>query len=288
MYYIGIDGGGTKSIGVLSDGEKILSEVTLTSSNPKDIGLEKSADLIVSLIRRLLPENVCESVSVFAGIAGAGSCSDGLCDRVSKEFPNFNIKVGTDADNLVALCLDGPDGCVIVCGTGSVAYVKKDGKIHRVGGWGYLLDSGGSGYDIGRDGIEAVLRAKDGRSNATLVTSYVREKLGKHPSDALDEIYLGGKSFIASFAECVFKADADGDMVAGDILARNARKIAEYVEAAENILQKPFECILSGGIVENHKDFVDRIRDFCAETECNITVNEKNAVYGALKLAKSK
>ena len=61
-----------------------------------------------------------------------------------------------------------------------------------------------------------------------------------------------------------------------------------YVEAAENILQKSFECILSGGIVENNKDFVDRIRDFCAETECNITVNEKNAVYGALKLAKSK
>ena len=79
MYYIGIDGGGTKSIGVLSDGEKILSEVTLTSSNPKDIGLTRSADLIVSLIRERLPENTNEDVSVFAGIAGAGSCSDELC-----------------------------------------------------------------------------------------------------------------------------------------------------------------------------------------------------------------
>ena len=288
MYYIGIDGGGTKSIGILSDGKKILSEVMLTSSNPKDIGIERAAELICSLIRQLLPKNMNEEVSVFAGIAGAGSCSDELCALLLKEFPSFNIRVGTDADNLVALCLDKKDGCVIVCGTGSVAYVQNDERIHRVGGWGYLLDSGGSGYDIGRDGIEAVLRAKDGRSNATLITSYVREKLGKHPSDALDEIYSGGKSFIASFAECVFKADSDGDMVAGNILARNAHKVAEHVITAESIIQKPFECILSGGIVENHMDFVDRIRDFCAETECNITVNEKNAVYGALKLAKSK
>ena len=93
------------------------------------------------------------------------------------------------------------------------------------------------------------------------------------------------ESFIASFAECVFKADGDGDMVAVDIISRNAYKIAEYIRTAENILQKPFECVLGGGIVENHPDFVDRIRDFCAESECTVSVNTKNAAYGALNTA---
>lgn len=286
MYYIGIDGGGTKTFGILSDGENVIRQASAGPSNPKDIGISRSVDVICSVIDTLACDLKGERVNVFAGIAGCGSCSDELKRMIEKEFPSFNIGVGTDADNLVSLCLDEKDGCCVICGTGSVAYVKSGENVHRVGGWGYLLDSGGSGYNIGRDGIEAVLRAKDGRMDATLITSYVRKKLGKHPSEALDEIYLGGKSFIASFAECVFAADDEGDMVAGDILGRNAYRISEYVKVAENILQKPFECVLSGGIVENHPDFVDRIRDFCAELECNITVSTQSAVFGALRLAR--
>jgi len=75
-------------------------------------------------------------------------------------------------------------------------------------------------------------------------------------------------------------------MVAGTILDRNAYKIAEYVTAADGILQEPFECIVAGGIVENHADFVGRIRELCADIDCKITVNTENAVYGALTSAR--
>ena len=258
------------------------------ASNPKDIGIERSARVICDVIETLTRTLGNEKVNVFAGIAGAGSCREALAQMIRNEIQNLNIELGTDVDNILSLCFEDRDGCAVICGTGSVAYVKRGDELHRVGGWGYMLDSGGSGYDIGRDGIEAVLRASDGRGASTLIAKYVREKLGKHPKDALDEIYSGGKSFIASFAECVFAADEEGDMVAGAVLDRNAYKIAEYVTAADGILQEPFECILAGGIVENHPDFVGRIRDFCADIDCRITVNTENAVYGALKLAKSK
>ena len=47
-----------------------------------------------------------------------------------------------------------------------------------VGGYGYLIDDGGSGYALGRDILTAVVRAADGRGPATALTQAVFAALG--------------------------------------------------------------------------------------------------------------
>ena len=50
---------------------------------------------------------------------------------------------------------------------------RVDGKIIQVGGYGYLLDRGGSGYDLGRSLYHA--RHKDSRGKATLMTELIEK-----------------------------------------------------------------------------------------------------------------
>jgi hypothetical protein len=113
-----------------------------------------------------------------------------------------------------------------------VCFLRRGDELIRIGGWGYLLDSGGGGYDIGRDALEAVLRAHDGRGEATALTEKITARLGGEAHTKITDIYREGKPYIASCAPDVFEAAREGDPVATAILRRNARKLAEYIEAA--------------------------------------------------------
>lgn len=288
-YYIGIDGGGTKSYGVLADENmNIIANAKAGCSNPNDIGVDGTVEVVSNMINELKAQigSDCELLSVFAGISGASSRKDVLKRRLSEHFGDVRIEVGTDAENLICAGLHKGDVCCIICGTGCVCYVRKNGETYRIGGWGHLIDSAGSGYHIGKDGIEAALRAHDGRGDSTLISSYLKERLGGDAREKISEIYDGGKPYIASLAECVFLADDEGDMVAGNILQRNAYALYEYLEAAYKILEKPFTCVIGGGIAENHSSFTDLLKDISKNLPCEILINSRGAEYGALELAR--
>ena len=70
------------------------------------------------------------------------------------------------------------NGMVLIAGTGSVVFVRNNEKIVQIGGWGYLLDGAGSGYDLGCRGFCAVLRDYDGRGPNTLLSNMYNERLG--------------------------------------------------------------------------------------------------------------
>ena len=83
-----------------------------------------------------------------------------------------------DQEIALAGAIDGP-GAVLIAGTGSVCFGKDgQGRPFRAGGYGYLIDDGGSGYAIGRDILTAVARAHDGRGPETCLTEAVFASLG--------------------------------------------------------------------------------------------------------------
>ena len=54
-------------------------------------------------------------------------------------------------------------GCILIAGTGSIIYGKdENGNIYRVGGFGRLLGDEGSGFSIGRKGLQAAAKYFDG------------------------------------------------------------------------------------------------------------------------------
>ena len=98
----------------------------------------------------------------------------------------------------------------------------------------------------------------------------------------VSEIYDGGKSFIASFAETVFKGFERKDKICGEILDRNAGYIGEYLNTAGKILGNKCKVVFSGGINTNYSDiWLNKVFSFC-DYEIDAAVAKTPPVYGAL------
>ncbi len=287
-YYIAIDGGGTKTEAVLADESRnTLASVIGASTNPNDIGESEAVERIVNIVRELcksLPERRTVT-ALHAGISGAGN-RPSLVRSLRERLPEIErVTVASDVQNLIRAGLGDGDGACLICGTGSVCFVKRDERLDRIGGWGWLLDRGGSGYDLGRDALSAILEAHDGRSDATELADIVAKRLGGYPWEKLSEIYDGGKPLIASLAPCVFEADDRGDMIAGQILERNIAYLAGYVEAACQMSNETLDVVLGGGVFEHHPSYVERLRRVCADLDANLYLSPKRQLDGALSIA---
>lgn len=128
----------------------------------------------------------------------------------------------------------GPGG-VGVGGAGPAGGVWSfDSAVACVDGWGHLLGDSGSGFWIGRRGLDAALRAHDGRTGGSpLLARLVERDVG--PLDKLPEMAAragaGPVAAIASFSVQVAEAAAAGDDVARHIWREAATHLADSAVA---------------------------------------------------------
>ena len=258
-YYLALDGGGTKTEGVLTDScGHILAHARGHASNPNDVTLPVAVEILKELSLSLMAKaglgtEALPHISLFGGISGGINYGPALERELTAALNGIGcLGIRSDVHILLSAEIPEGDGACIICGTGSACFLRKGSELHRIGGWGYLLDSGGSGYDLGRDGLEAALRAHDGRGEPTVLSDLLAQRLGKPVWLSITEIYREGKPYIAACAPAVFEAAEQGDTVAEAILNRNAARLAEYVKAAWKLLDDPaakeLVTVMGGGI----------------------------------------
>ncbi len=294
-YCLGIDGGGTKTEGVLTDLHgRVLARVKSGASNPNDIGFTASVRLLVDMIRELMREgNVsAENISVFAGIAGALALRDDLCTAIRSEIPSLGaLAVDSDFVNLLSAATPSGQGICLICGTGSVCFARGNGQLLRVGGWGYLLDEAGSGYDIGRMALQAALKAYDGRADrdaALPLTEALTQHYKKPPHELISDIYANGKPYIASCAPLVFRLARQGDAISEHILQVNAEALAACIATAYGSIasDENVPVILGGSInVKEAPAWSDRIKKALPPllaASVSLQVLQAPPVFGAL------
>lgn len=277
---LGIDGGGTKTVFVLTTLEgKVLMRLTKGASNPNDIGLQKAGEMLCDGIREVI--KMFPSVSaVFCGIAGAatGDHRHALIARLKKEFPSLTVGADNDTANLFAM--DELSDIAVISGTGSVIYVKHHDERIRLGGWGYLFDSAGSAYDIGREAVRVALYEEDKRLPRSKISTLLLEKLNAERIwDVIEALYKGGKPYIASMAEVVFRAYAMGDEKAIGIIDESAKRLAELLEDAVKLYHARPRAVASGGLFTNCQSIM--LTHIEKYTSVKINVCEMPQVYGA-------
>jgi len=163
-YYLAIDGGGTKTHYLLCDADgEIIGEHIGECTNPVDLGIDKTKSILKQCINMITCGISLQSVYMFAGISGGttGNNREILHDF----FESFGFaKFENDSDILsaVALGLGKSNGMIMIMGTGVCGFAIKDGYRKQIGGWGQFFDEGGGGYNLGKDGLYAVLKADDG------------------------------------------------------------------------------------------------------------------------------
>jgi len=171
VLYLGIDGGGSKTAFVLEDENgRILGRAETGPSNWISAGKEEAGRNIAAGIRQL---NSVPNI-VGCGFAGAGR-PEGLQffkETLSSILPNATIFVETDAFISYIGAIGLEPGILLIAGTGSIAIGRQaDGSMVRVGGWGPIFGDEGSGFWIGREVIQAALRAKDAGTEPEFVSS---------------------------------------------------------------------------------------------------------------------
>lgn len=262
-YFIAIDSGGTKTDAVLFDETgHILSRSLTAGCNAMDIGIDAACGRLLAVIQELVKSIPSGDglTALYSGVAATDYFQGALGKFVQPHFPGVKMRFEDDAVNLISGTLGHQNGCCIVGGTGSSLYARIDGKIIHLGGWGYLIDTGGSGYAIGRDALLAAFRYCDGRDPKTLLYDLIRDQMGMPPEENIPGIYAGGRPYIASFARTVFQARREGDAAAERIFQKAVHALAELTYAAEPYFQGPYNGVLGGGIFAAFPEYAQALQ----------------------------
>jgi len=142
-FFLGIDGGGTKTRCVLGDQTSVLGTGIGSGCSILRVGEACARDSLAGAIHE-----ACVSAGVSphqisrtcAGIAGAGD--DGVASRLQRlliEILGGAIEVIGDMEVALESAFDGGPGIVVVAGTGSIAFGRNEqGDTARAGGWGRM------------------------------------------------------------------------------------------------------------------------------------------------------
>jgi len=266
---LGVDGGGTRSTGLVADlSGNILTTRETGATNPNVVGFAASAKTIFDLISRCCEEVNCspdDLRSVVLGVAGARVLE--FRERIREEVNAYSEKRGgrplplsveTDARIALEGAFDGGAGVVLIAGTGSIIIGKTErGEVLSVGGWGRILGDEGSGFAIGRDGVRALTSYFDGRSGDTKLRGLVQKAFDWSDREDVVRAVYQQQFDLATLAPLVMEAAVDHDIVCQKILQNSAAQLVDQLRSVVmqmGVLRKVC-VVMSGGLVDRETVF---------------------------------
>ncbi|WP_254660123.1 N-acetylglucosamine kinase [Lysinibacillus xylanilyticus] len=281
MYVLAIDGGGTKTSAVICDEQgNIYAKVVTTRSNPTAMGIQYFKLTIHDILQNLQQQNpqVFATIdSCFAGMAGVKELqAEEVVESIVRQYVPNTAHVIVDNDALIALYAGtlGQAGIVQIAGTGAITMgYDREQHFHRVGGWGYLFDDEGSGYDLGIQGLKAIFQSYDGRGAPTALTDVVLRYFSVKNVPQLIECIYGEehpRTVIAPLSKYVFDMAEKGDQIAIQIIEDACKK--HYVAIKACYSQMTWEkgnvpVVLVGGIFNNEAFITPKLQQLAKADE---------------------
>jgi N-acetylglucosamine kinase len=169
LYFVGIEGGGTKSTCVITDATgAVLAHETGPSTNQWLIGMDECVSRLLALIDAT-SLTMSPSPTTFASVGlmlsgiGVPEEQDRLEARLRLARPSLTDKYILRNDTFAPLGMTALGaGIVLISGTGSnCRAMNPDGSTITCGGWGHLLGDEGSAYAVAVRVIQDVIRKHD-------------------------------------------------------------------------------------------------------------------------------
>lgn len=255
-FFIGVDGGATKSIVRVEDdaGHLVGQEV----SGPANIRLsvEQTWRSVYSALEKILkPLSLSlgsKDYHFHAGMGLAGcELSEAYQAYVNCPHPFKTLSVTTDAHTACLGAHGHRAGAIIVIGTGVVGYQLQDSQINKVGGWGFPNDDEGGGAWLGLEATKIALRWLDGR----LPASTLAQAVFAYFACDLDRFVVwsnqANSTQFAELAPLVIQQAQAGDTTACHLLQRAAEAIdwiGATLQKKQTEQTKPLPCSLVGGV----------------------------------------
>ncbi len=287
MFIAGIDGGGTHTRIELRDMEnRFLRRGEFGPFNLNAIG----EDAFRALLREAFVwcGDMSDCARLCIGAAGVSNprVKEILAEELEQAGFRGNWRLCGDQEIALRGAMDGP-GVVLIAGTGSICFGKNEaGETARSGGYGHLIDDGGSGYALGRDVLGCAVRCMDGRAKDTGILRAVCDRLGSG-ENIVPFVYhpKTDKAVIAKFSTIAVELADLGDLEALRILHRGAEELAQLVAAVQERLDLPScRIALLGGLLEVDNAYrqvvADDLRSFGT-----VIAPAHNALWGAAQMA---
>lgn len=304
-YYLGIDGGGSKTTCAVGDESSVLATATAGPSNITRVGEVRAREALQQAI-----QEACSAASIdpeqvrraCIGVAGAGrdEAAD-IIRRITAEIVVGEIEVVGDMQiALTAAFGEGP-GVIVIAGTGSIAYGRDEqGKTARAGGWGFAISDEGSAHWIGRAAVSRLLRAIDEEKDpqsAVEASPLSRQLKAAWNVQSLGQLQRAANSnadFAALFP-AVFAAAEAGDGLSKGVLTQAGIELARLAGTVPRRLFGPdgaslaaIPLAMAGGVFR-HSPLVRRVfRDETCQLDSRIAVSPQivEPVTGALQMAR--
>lgn len=289
MFIAGIDGGGTHTRLELRTADNRFPE-------RREFGPFNLNAIGEAAFRQRLREvfaacgNMADCAGLCVGGAGISNPDVGRILAEELERAGFSGKWKLCGDQEIALrgAMDGP-GLAVIAGTGSICFGKNAaGATARSGGYGHLIDDGGSGYALGRDTLSAAVRALDGRSEDEAILDAVLEELGASAGSGIVSFVYGSttdKAAIARFSGIALELAAAGNTTAAEILDRGAEELSLLAAAVQRRLGlENCPIALLGGLLSQENAYRRRVEAKLSQLGSVISPAH-DALWGAAQMA---
>ncbi len=296
-YFLGIDGGGSKTTAAIGDETSLLASATAGGTSIIRSGEAQARTNLQQAIREVCAAakiDAGEISRICVGITGAArpQISDAI-RRIVAEVADVETRVVADIVIALHAAFDDAEGIVVIAGTGSIAYGRnQQGQTARAGGWGYAISDEGSGHWIGRTAISAALRAHD-EGESSRVFHLVCKAWGL---DSIDDLVRAANAVpppdFATLVPAILEGADSGDALARTVLTQAGTELATL---AKMVMGRIFSqranvpVAMSGGIFRNsalvRQVFYNSLRSEYPDAKIASTVIEP--VKGALALARA-
>ena len=261
MISIGIDGGGsTLRVGIYTENMECLHLHELAeTANPSVLGYSQAEELLRSSLTQTISDAGITSSKVHyvgAGMAGAAQNPDWLKNVLSSVLSHAKITVAPDYEIALIGAHGKRYGILVLSGTGSVAFgIDTSGESAHSGGWGYLLDDGGSGYWLGLEMLRSATRVADGCMEKTGLyqQTFTHLKIST-PDELISWLYNPEtkNQEIAQMAPLVLACAATGDLEALRIVEDGAEQLYQlYLSVIKRLEFGGTPVMFSGGLLSS-------------------------------------
>jgi N-acetylglucosamine kinase-like BadF-type ATPase len=298
-YFIGIDGGGTKTDCVITDENcnQLFSlkggPLNLLTTTPS-----QSSRTILQLINSCLSKldiTLSQIDCIGIGAAGAGRIEDSeKLERILKSLlpHSINLKVTTDAEAALEGAFNGKPGCILISGTGSIIFGKdQNGIIHRCGGFGKIIGDEGSGFMLGKKGLIAAAKEFDGRGKRSLITELLKDKYQIQSEQSLINAVYNNDMDISGVAPIVLASAGNNDKIALRIIDEETDELLLLISCMiKKLKQENTEISFTGRLISTINVFSVTLKNKLTESYKMIKIKEPEypPAMGAVFIAKKK
>lgn len=233
QFTIGIDGGGTKTLGRITD--HFTGNTFDLKSGPSSLSndYEGAKEVIAHLLSDLLAhfDAQAKHTAVVIGVAGGGV--ETQAKQLHKDLPFVfaHLDVYNDAKTSLVGANGGKPIAMVALGTGSVgARLNEQGEESYTGGWGFPIGDGGSGAKLGFRAVQSLLEEIDWYGGAK---SILGNKIQAAITDSEREI-------------CV---ETNNQQIA-NWLAKSIAK--DFAELTQYVLESTEVCEVAASLLDEH------------------------------------